>query len=368
MAKSQIAIKREERKQRDAELAKAQETAANSTDPKQLRQQAEKAIATNKVVAAAFAGIDEAHNSAPVAPIVPPKSQAPNHPVPISSAQTEGEQTKVFWYDADELTVNEEINGRDQEWLCETNQQFQEFVNRVRLDKRIMIPIGITHKEDGTPEVQYGTRRRKAASICGFKVPCIEVDPKDQASTAQLKLLAFFENTGVDLSDYEKACAVVSILSDYPMKTDDQLADDLFDKSPSWVSRQRSFAALDKQIIQVVKSPWSTLTERNTREIRELWGKNPKKTKAWQVILDKLLTEDEQVSLSKLKQLFFPELSKLKPVDLKAEDGTLMARLHASKTGSAGKYKRVLEIHEDFDPERLATFIKRLKPSLELKA
>jgi len=53
MAKSQIAIKREERKQRDAELAKAQETAANSTDPKQLRQQAEKAIATNKVVAAA---------------------------------------------------------------------------------------------------------------------------------------------------------------------------------------------------------------------------------------------------------------------------------------------------------------------------
>jgi len=48
MAKSQIAIKREERKQRDAELAKAQETAANSTDPKQLRQQAEKAIATNK--------------------------------------------------------------------------------------------------------------------------------------------------------------------------------------------------------------------------------------------------------------------------------------------------------------------------------
>lgn len=115
------------------------------------------------------------------------------------------------------IAVDLLIPGRFQPRFRFVQQSLQELAETIKQDGLIQ-PIVVRPIADGKYEIIAGERRWRAVKLLGWKfIDCIIRDLDDK----QVKVVALQENISrEDLTDYEKACAILEMEPEYSSKTE----------------------------------------------------------------------------------------------------------------------------------------------------
>lgn len=257
-----------------------------------------------------------------------------------------------------DILFNQDINHRTQDWLTERNPEFANLMANIKEHGQKQ-PI-LVRKLDATRyELVYGSRRRHVALTLGIEVLARVAD---SITDSEANLLSIIENeNNAALSPVEQARAVQSYATAHPDLTFEDLGV-LFSKNKSWVSRQFSFATMDKRIIECCLDPWE-ITEGASRKIRSLWDNDTAKRKKWGQFLDKSLADGEKVFWRHLKDSLLPATRPAAATVIKGPSGPI-GELEQVKSVRGRRY-RTIRVYEGFDEATISALIGKLASDLD---
>lgn len=256
----------------------------------------------------------------------------------------------TVWLNPTSIVFNPQVNYRTQDWLTERNPDFAHLVENIRAhgQKQAILVRKISTKKY---ELIYGSRRRQAAVMLGTKVLARVAE---SITDSEANLLSIIENeNNAALSPVEQAQAVQSYAANHPDLTFEELGV-LFSKNKSWVSRQFSFATMDKRISDCCLDPWD-ITEGASRKIRTMWDNDTAARKRWGKLLDKYIADEEKVFWRHLKDKLLPATRPKAARTIEGPSGPV-AELEQVKSIRGRRY-RTIKVYEGFDEKVISDLI-----------
>lgn len=150
-----------------------------------------------------------------------------------------------------ELRVAELVPHALNREFARKGRKWEEFVESVRKEGRVLVPLHVWEQEDGSPVILAGHRRQAAAVACGLEVVPGFLHQMDEAEA-----LAFLVNENLQREELDAVdeARLVAAMRDELKFSEMEIAERI-SRSVEWVRTRQMMLALGDEVLFAVRDP-----------------------------------------------------------------------------------------------------------------